>query len=178
MRKDFISRLFKLNHNRKKRMFNHLFIQKNNYKYNRARFQMEKHLSFRFLGIGSEAIRARNRTDEGVIHGILLQNKEKELAIFISTIGLKQNEEKTSEVVGVIGGFTLEDLKIQLNKLKAENWTPLGHVQIDIGEKAVDQFLKNSNESFALINLIQGVNTQAKTPETEGLDNKYFSYIL
>ena len=159
-------------------MFNHLFIQKKYLLNNRARFQMEKPLSLRFLGIGSNAIRSRNRTDEGVIHGILLQNKEKELAIFISTIGLKQNEKKPSDVVGVIGGFTLEDLKTQLNKLKEDNWTPLGHIQIDIGEKAVEEFLKDGNESFALINLVKGVNDQKIESTPKNIEKKYFSYIL
>lgn len=138
---------------------------------------MERNLNLKFIGIGSNAIRARQKTDEGVIHGILLENSNKELAIFISIIGFKENKPKSEENLGVIGGFTLEDLKEQLEKLKSENWTPLGLIQIDLGEKAVDNFLKG-NKPFALINLLNDVKKEKMNFERKNLEKNYLSYIL
>ncbi|MFX1451635.1 MAG: hypothetical protein ACFFCM_12370 [Promethearchaeota archaeon] len=139
---------------------------------------MEEILSLKFLGIGSEAIRARTSTDEGIIHGILLQNSNKELAIFISIIGFKENKSKHKENLGVIGGFTLDDLKNQLDKLRKENWTPLGLVQIDLGEKAVEDFLKEGNKPFVLINLIKEVKNEIQAYQRKKFEKNYLNYIL
>ncbi|MFX0140993.1 MAG: hypothetical protein ACFFDN_45560 [Candidatus Hodarchaeota archaeon] len=139
---------------------------------------MDESLSLRFIGIGSKAIQARNSTDEGIIHGILLQNNNKELAIFISTISFRQNKSKNEENFGVIGGFTLEDLKKQLEQLKKQNWIPLGLIQIDIGEKAVEHFLKEDNKPFALINLINDVKKLKLNYERKKFEKNYLNYIL
>ena len=114
---------------------------------------MDESLSLKFLGIGTKAIQARNSGDEGLIHGILLQNADKELAVFVSIVGFKENNREKDETMGVIGGFSLEDLKKQLNKLKKENWIPVGLIQIDLGEKAVENFLKDGNKQLFLTNI-------------------------
>ncbi|MHA1298922.1 MAG: hypothetical protein ACTSO9_05700 [Candidatus Helarchaeota archaeon] len=140
---------------------------------------MEQSLKLKFLGIGSNAIRARNTTDEGVIHGILLQNKDRELAIFISTIGFKMDERENNEIAGVVGGFTLEDLREHLDRLREEgSWVPLGLVQIDLGEKAVANFLNEGNAPFTLINLIKGVDGEKFNHKSKKIEESYFSYIL
>ncbi len=138
---------------------------------------MEKSLRLKFLGIGSNAIRARTRTDEGVIHGILLQNHKNELAVFISIIGLKSIEDEEDGVAEVIGGFTLNDLKKQLDELKKENWNPLGLIQIDIGEKAVEDFLTDGNKPFTLINLIKDVKNENRQSDRKKIEMNYLSYI-
>ena len=139
---------------------------------------MEEILSLKFLGIGSKAIRTRTSTDEGIIHGILLQNHNKELAVFISVISFKQNKDKKEESLGVIGGFTLEDLKEHLEKLKKETWVPLGLIKIDLGEKAVKNFLKDGKKPFTLINLIKDVESEKLNYMKRSLVNNYQSYII
>jgi len=139
---------------------------------------MEEILSLKFLGIGSKAIRTRSSTDEGIIHGILLQNANKELAVFISVISFKQNNNKKGENLGVIGGFTLEDLKEHLENLKKETWVPLGLIKIDLGEKAVKNFLKDGKKPFTLINLIKDVESEKLNYMKRSLVNNYQSYII
>jgi len=159
-------------------LVNKLFIQKKIEINSKAWFRMENSLYLKFLGIGTNAIKARNSTDEGIIHGILLQNDAKELAIFISTIGFIQNGIKEKDIDGVIGGFTLEDLKEHLDKLKKENWMPLGLVQIDIGEKAVEEFLKGRSQPFAVINLIKDLKTEKINYQKKNLEKNYLSFYL
>ncbi|MHC1591084.1 MAG: hypothetical protein ACXQS8_03290 [Candidatus Helarchaeales archaeon] len=126
-------------------------------------------LNFKLLGgLPKQTLLNRTSAETGIVHGILLRNKKEGLAFFISMISLKpgsRSKSKSEEKPIVIGGFSKEDIKEELRKLKKQKWTPIGHLQIDIGREAVKKYLESGNE-FALINIEElfGIEPKKNAP--------------
>ena len=120
-------------------------------------------------GLGVNALTKRTSAETGIVHGILFKHKQKGMAIFLSTISLKPGTRKKTDqdkIPTIVGGLSQEDLKDEIKKLKKQKWTPIGHIQIDIGRTAVKKFL-DTDEPFALINLEDTMNSESKENEPE-----------
>ena len=120
-------------------------------------------------GLGVNALTKRTSAETGIVHGILFKHKIKGMAIFLSTISLKPGTRKKTDqdkIPTIVGGLSQEDLKDEIKKLKKQKWTPIGHIQIDIGRSAVKKFL-DTDEPFALINLEDTIDSESKENEPE-----------
>ncbi|MHA1145084.1 MAG: hypothetical protein ACTSRW_10135 [Candidatus Helarchaeota archaeon] len=133
-------------------------------------------LNFKLLGgLPKQTILNRTSAETGIVHGILLRNKKKGLAVFISMISLKpgaRSKADADDKPTIIGGFTSEDIKEELRKLKKQKWVPIGHLQIDIGRKAVKRYLEGGTE-FALVDL----ETLLENQQDETKSKEYLSYF-
>jgi len=120
-------------------------------------------------GLGVNALTKRTSAETGIVHGILFKHKQKGMAIFLSTISLRPGTRKKTDkdkIPTIVGGLSQGDLKDEIKKLKKQKWTPIGHIQIDIGRSAVNKFL-DTDEPFALINLEDTIETNVKINEPE-----------
>ncbi|MHA1784700.1 MAG: hypothetical protein ACTSVY_10760 [Candidatus Helarchaeota archaeon] len=127
-------------------------------------------------GLGKNALTMRTSAETGIVHGILLKHKQHGMALFLSTISLKPGTRKKvdeNKKPTIIGGLTQEDLKYEIKKLRKQKWTPIGHIQIDIGRKAVKRFL-DTKEPFTLINL----DNFQDTPENKKSEEPELSYFI
>jgi len=120
-------------------------------------------------GLGINALTKRTSAETGIVHGILFKHKQKGMAIFLSTISLRPGTRKKMDkdkIPTIVGGLSQEDLKDEIKKLKKQKWTPIGHIQIDIGRSAVNKFL-DTDEPYALINLEDTIGADSKIDEPE-----------
>ncbi|NHI91097.1 MAG: hypothetical protein EAX96_01255 [Candidatus Lokiarchaeota archaeon] len=127
-------------------------------------------------GLGINAITKRTSAEIGIVHGILFRHKQHGMAIFLSTISLKPGTRKRSDQERkptIVGGLTQEDLKEEIKKLRKQKWTPIGHIQIDIGRSAVKKFL-DKEKPFALINLEEAFGLDSEDPRYPEPDLTYF----
>ena len=127
-------------------------------------------------GLGVNAITKRTSAEMGIVHGILFRHKQHGMAIFLSTISLKPGTRKKTDQdkkPTIIGGLTQEDLKEEIKKLRKQKWTPIGHIQIDIGRTAVNKFL-DKEEPFALINLEDAFDDSTEDDKFKEPELSYF----